>query len=182
MFLSFFLFLLNRALQFPPEGWLRMSLNNGSITHLVIRPNGRVALRTLGDTGFMPPDKITRTWMSDTAGYPGAASRLFALVHSATVPLGFLSVKMWCCLKMSFSPLPPSYLFISAFQSRKEEIFLSLKLSSPQVFPKTWSWSVEYKKIECLCAQQLQEHWLFIPLCISITKACSCGYFSCAGK
>ncbi|OXB64029.1 hypothetical protein ASZ78_013455 [Callipepla squamata] len=50
-----------RALQFPPEGWLRMSLNNGSITHLVIRPNGRVALRTLGDTGFMPPEKITRT-------------------------------------------------------------------------------------------------------------------------
>ncbi|XP_051489631.1 serine/threonine-protein phosphatase PGAM5, mitochondrial isoform X2 [Apus apus] len=50
-----------RALQFPPEGWLRMSLNNGSITHLVIRPNGRVALRMLGDTGFMPPEKITRT-------------------------------------------------------------------------------------------------------------------------
>ncbi|KAM9101821.1 serine/threonine-protein phosphatase PGAM5, mitochondrial isoform X2 [Sarcophilus harrisii] len=50
-----------RALQFPPEGWLRMSLNNGSITHLVIRPSGRVALRTLGDSGFMPPDKITRT-------------------------------------------------------------------------------------------------------------------------
>lgn len=50
-----------RALQFPPEGWLRMSLNNGSITHLVIRPSGRVALRMLGDTGFMPPEKITRT-------------------------------------------------------------------------------------------------------------------------
>ncbi|XP_074061269.1 serine/threonine-protein phosphatase PGAM5, mitochondrial isoform X2 [Macrotis lagotis] len=50
-----------RALQFPPEGWLRMSLNNGSITHLVIRPSGRVALRTLGDSGFMPPNKITRT-------------------------------------------------------------------------------------------------------------------------
>ncbi|XP_063171480.1 serine/threonine-protein phosphatase PGAM5, mitochondrial isoform X3 [Candoia aspera] len=49
-----------RALQFPPEGWLRISLNNGSITHLVIRPNGRVALRVLGDTGFMPPEKITR--------------------------------------------------------------------------------------------------------------------------
>ncbi|XP_039188326.1 serine/threonine-protein phosphatase PGAM5, mitochondrial isoform X1 [Crotalus tigris] len=49
-----------RALQFPPEGWLRISLNNGSITHLVIRPNGRVALRLLGDTGFMPPEKITR--------------------------------------------------------------------------------------------------------------------------
>ncbi|KAG3278548.1 peroxisomal membrane protein 2, transcript variant X1 [Ictidomys tridecemlineatus] len=50
-----------RALQFPPEGWLRLSLNNGSITHLVIRPDGRVALRTLGDTGFMPPNKITRS-------------------------------------------------------------------------------------------------------------------------
>ncbi|XP_063000234.1 serine/threonine-protein phosphatase PGAM5, mitochondrial isoform X2 [Elgaria multicarinata webbii] len=49
-----------RALQFPPEGWLRISLNNGSITHLVIRPSGRVALRVLGDTGFMPPEKITR--------------------------------------------------------------------------------------------------------------------------
>lgn len=61
-FLPCFFSLPNRALQFPPEGWLRMSLNNGSITHLVIRPNGRVALRTLGDTGFMPPDKITRTW------------------------------------------------------------------------------------------------------------------------
>lgn len=50
-----------RALQFPPEGWLRMNLNNGSITWLTIRPSGRVALRALGDAGFMPPDKLTRT-------------------------------------------------------------------------------------------------------------------------
>ncbi|XP_036383045.1 serine/threonine-protein phosphatase PGAM5, mitochondrial [Megalops cyprinoides] len=50
-----------RALQFPPEGWLRLGLNNGSITWLTVRPNGRVALRTLGDSGFMPPDKLTRT-------------------------------------------------------------------------------------------------------------------------
>ncbi|XP_035770075.1 serine/threonine-protein phosphatase PGAM5, mitochondrial isoform X2 [Neolamprologus brichardi] len=50
-----------RALQFPPEGWLRMGLNNGSITWLTIRPSGRVALRTLGDAGFMPADKLTRT-------------------------------------------------------------------------------------------------------------------------
>ncbi|XP_029296384.1 serine/threonine-protein phosphatase PGAM5, mitochondrial isoform X2 [Cottoperca gobio] len=50
-----------RALQFPPEGWLRMGLNNGSITWLTIRPSGRVALRTMGDAGFMPPDKLTRT-------------------------------------------------------------------------------------------------------------------------
>ncbi|XP_076854958.1 serine/threonine-protein phosphatase PGAM5, mitochondrial isoform X2 [Brachyhypopomus gauderio] len=50
-----------RALQFPPEGWLRLGLNNGSITWLTIRPSGRVALRALGDSGFMPPDKVTRT-------------------------------------------------------------------------------------------------------------------------
>ncbi|KAM9446931.1 serine/threonine-protein phosphatase PGAM5, mitochondrial isoform 2-T2 [Clarias gariepinus] len=50
-----------RALQFPPEGWLRLGLNNGSITWLTVRPSGRVALRTLGDSGFMPPDKVTRT-------------------------------------------------------------------------------------------------------------------------
>ncbi|XP_051958902.1 serine/threonine-protein phosphatase PGAM5, mitochondrial-like isoform X2 [Xyrauchen texanus] len=50
-----------RALQFPPEGWLRMGLNNGSITWLTIRPSGRVALRAMGDSGFMPPDKLSRT-------------------------------------------------------------------------------------------------------------------------
>ncbi|KAJ8384931.1 hypothetical protein AAFF_G00197390 [Aldrovandia affinis] len=50
-----------RALQFPPEGWLRMCLNNGSITWLTIRPSGRVGLRMLGDSGFMPPDKLTRS-------------------------------------------------------------------------------------------------------------------------
>ncbi|KAE8634809.1 hypothetical protein XENTR_v10002445 [Xenopus tropicalis] len=50
-----------RALQLPPEAWLRMSLNNGSISYLVIRPNGNVSLRMLGDSGFMPPEKISRT-------------------------------------------------------------------------------------------------------------------------
>ncbi|XP_063820777.1 serine/threonine-protein phosphatase PGAM5, mitochondrial isoform X2 [Pseudophryne corroboree] len=50
-----------RALQLPPEAWLRMSLNNGSITYMVIRPSGNVSLRMLGDSGFMPPEKISRT-------------------------------------------------------------------------------------------------------------------------
>ncbi|XP_064612954.1 serine/threonine-protein phosphatase PGAM5, mitochondrial-like [Liolophura sinensis] len=48
-----------RALQFPPEGWLRMSLNHGSITWVTIRPSGRVVLRALGEAGFMPPAKIS---------------------------------------------------------------------------------------------------------------------------
>ncbi|KAM3963925.1 phosphoglycerate mutase 5 isoform 2-T2 [Aphomia sociella] len=48
-----------KALQFPPEGWLRISLNHGSITWLSILPNGNVVLRTLSDTGHMEPRYIT---------------------------------------------------------------------------------------------------------------------------
>lgn len=48
-----------RALQFPPEAWLRLSLNHASITWLSITPSGRVILRALGDSGHMPPDIIT---------------------------------------------------------------------------------------------------------------------------
>ncbi|CAL7945174.1 unnamed protein product [Xylocopa violacea] len=48
-----------RALQFPPEGWLRLSLNHGSITWVSIRPNGRVTLRSLGDSGHMGPQLIS---------------------------------------------------------------------------------------------------------------------------
>ncbi|XP_077317845.1 serine/threonine-protein phosphatase PGAM5, mitochondrial-like isoform X2 [Lithobates pipiens] len=54
-------YMICRALQIPPEAWLRMSLNNGSISYLVIRPTGNVCLRMLGDSGFMPPEKISRT-------------------------------------------------------------------------------------------------------------------------
>ncbi|RUS85620.1 hypothetical protein EGW08_006632 [Elysia chlorotica] len=48
-----------RALQFPPEGWLRLSLAHGSITHVSIRPSGRVSVRALGDHGFMPVEQIS---------------------------------------------------------------------------------------------------------------------------
>lgn len=48
-----------KALQFPPEGWLRISLNHGSITWISINPNGCVILRSLGDTGYMDPPYIT---------------------------------------------------------------------------------------------------------------------------
>lgn len=48
-----------RALQFPPEGWLRMSIGNCGVTWLTIRPSGNVSLRGLGDTGHLPPDHVT---------------------------------------------------------------------------------------------------------------------------
>jgi len=48
-----------RALQVPPQAWLRMWLNHGSITWLTIRPEGRIVLRALGASGYMPPEKLT---------------------------------------------------------------------------------------------------------------------------
>eukprot|EP00993_Chasmostoma_nieuportense_P002222 NODE_3037_length_1042_cov_25.356284_g2895_i0.p1 GENE.NODE_3037_length_1042_cov_25.356284_g2895_i0~~NODE_3037_length_1042_cov_25.356284_g2895_i0.p1 ORF type:complete len:307 (-),score=87.74 NODE_3037_length_1042_cov_25.356284_g2895_i0:121-993(-) len=48
-----------RALQLPPEAWLRMSGNNCGITELVIRPNGRVSLVKFADTGHIPIEKTT---------------------------------------------------------------------------------------------------------------------------
>lgn len=48
-----------RALQLPPEAWIRVSLDNGSLTWLTIRPSGTVSLRWLGNSGYMPPDKIS---------------------------------------------------------------------------------------------------------------------------
>eukprot|EP01032_Pedospumella_encystans_P016121 gene16121-18405_t len=48
-----------RALQLPPEAWLRMAVYNASITVIHIYPSGRVSLYSLGDVGHLPPSKIT---------------------------------------------------------------------------------------------------------------------------
>uniref|UniRef100_A0A7G3AY73 Serine/threonine-protein phosphatase PGAM5, mitochondrial n=1 Tax=Lutzomyia longipalpis TaxID=7200 RepID=A0A7G3AY73_LUTLO len=48
-----------RALQFPPEAWLRISLNHASVTWISILPSGRVLLRGLGDSGHIPPEYVT---------------------------------------------------------------------------------------------------------------------------
>ncbi|XP_052738931.1 serine/threonine-protein phosphatase Pgam5, mitochondrial isoform X2 [Bicyclus anynana] len=52
-------FFVCKALQFPPEGWLRISLNHGSITWVSILPSGNVVLRSLSETGHMDPKYIT---------------------------------------------------------------------------------------------------------------------------
>ncbi|KAL0818409.1 hypothetical protein ABMA28_008880 [Loxostege sticticalis] len=52
-------FFVCKALQFPPEGWLRIALNHGSITWVSILPSGNVVLRTLGETGHMEPKFIS---------------------------------------------------------------------------------------------------------------------------
>ena len=48
-----------RALQLPPEAWLRLALANGSVTKLSLRSGGHVSLHGLGDTGHFPPRLIT---------------------------------------------------------------------------------------------------------------------------
>jgi len=51
-----------RALQLPPEAWLRISLKHGSMTWVTIRPDGRTSIRSLGEAGHMSPNKLTTTW------------------------------------------------------------------------------------------------------------------------
>ena len=46
-------------MQFPIEAWLRISLNHGSITQMTILGDGSVLLKTIGDTGFIPSNKVT---------------------------------------------------------------------------------------------------------------------------
>ncbi|CAK8682668.1 unnamed protein product [Clavelina lepadiformis] len=42
-----------RALQMPPEAWLRISLRHGSLTWLTIHPSGTVSMKCLGEAGHM---------------------------------------------------------------------------------------------------------------------------------
>jgi len=48
-----------RALQLPPEAWLRLGGFNGSLAYLTIRPNGSVSLQAFGDFGHLPLDEVT---------------------------------------------------------------------------------------------------------------------------
>lgn len=47
-------YFLCRALQLPPEAWLRLCTFNCSLTYLTIRPTGTVSCRMLGDIGHLP--------------------------------------------------------------------------------------------------------------------------------
>ncbi|EAN90648.1 putative phosphoglycerate mutase family member 5 [Trypanosoma cruzi] len=52
-------YLVCRALQLPPEAWLRISLSHCSITSIIISGNGHVRLSCLGSAGHLPVDQIT---------------------------------------------------------------------------------------------------------------------------
>lgn len=48
-----------RALQLPPEAWLRLCTFNCSLTYFTIRPTGTVSCRMLGDIGHLPLELCT---------------------------------------------------------------------------------------------------------------------------
>ena len=52
-------YFLCRALQLPPEAWLRLCTLNCSLTYLTIRPTGTVSCRMLGDIGHIPYGKCS---------------------------------------------------------------------------------------------------------------------------
>ncbi|XP_023338968.1 serine/threonine-protein phosphatase PGAM5, mitochondrial isoform X2 [Eurytemora carolleeae] len=55
-------YFLCRALQLPPEAWLRISLKHASYTWLVVRPDGEVHTRGIGESGHFPKDKLSTTY------------------------------------------------------------------------------------------------------------------------
>jgi serine/threonine-protein phosphatase PGAM5 len=70
-------YFLMRALQLPPEAWLRLSLFNCSITYIMIQPNGYVTARLIGDTGHIPYEETTFSGSHgyNWAGGPSTATR-----------------------------------------------------------------------------------------------------------
>ncbi|GFU95014.1 hypothetical protein TNCV_4137981 [Trichonephila clavipes] len=52
-------YFLLRALQAPPEFWLRFNLFHCSISRVSINPEGNVQIHGAGDIGFMPVDAMS---------------------------------------------------------------------------------------------------------------------------
>lgn len=48
-----------RALQLPPETWLRMRGNNCGITEIIIQPSGQVSLGSFADVGHLAIEQVT---------------------------------------------------------------------------------------------------------------------------
>ncbi|CAF2654894.1 unnamed protein product [Rotaria sp. Silwood2] len=48
-----------KVMQFPIQAWLRITLNHGSITQIAILSDGSVLMKSVGDSGFIPANKMT---------------------------------------------------------------------------------------------------------------------------
>tara|TARA_B100000768_G_scaffold13424_1_gene12793 strand:+ start:73 stop:297 length:225 start_codon:yes stop_codon:yes gene_type:complete len=67
-------FFVMRALQLPPEAWLRLGGYNSSITHLQIRGSGSVSLVSFGDHGHLSLEETTFGMHATQASNPGLAA------------------------------------------------------------------------------------------------------------
>ena len=50
---------IDRALQFPREAWMRVFIAHASISLLHINPDGTVTMTKFGDSGHLPPNLVT---------------------------------------------------------------------------------------------------------------------------
>ena len=52
-------YLITRALGVDTKAWLEMSVGNASITQVLVEPDGRFKVISLGDVGHLPPSMQT---------------------------------------------------------------------------------------------------------------------------
>ncbi len=52
-------FFVCRSLQLPREAWLRLSLRHASITWVCVRPDGKVSVHAVGDSGHLDKEMLT---------------------------------------------------------------------------------------------------------------------------
>ena len=48
-----------RAMQVDPSAWLRITLHHGSVTKMRVFGNGDIRIYTVGESSFMPCDKLS---------------------------------------------------------------------------------------------------------------------------
>lgn len=52
-------YLVTRALGVDPEAWLEMSVAHASLTRILVEPDGRFKVISVGDSGHIPPNLLT---------------------------------------------------------------------------------------------------------------------------
>jgi serine/threonine-protein phosphatase PGAM5 len=52
-------YLVTRALGVDTEAWLEMSIGHASLTQILVEPDGRFKINSVGDIGHIPPNMQT---------------------------------------------------------------------------------------------------------------------------
>ena len=88
-------FFVMRALQLPPEAWLRLGGYNSSITHLQIRGSGSVSLVSFGDHGHLSLEETTFGMYASQRSNPGLAAPRRPVGSSHLRALPWTGRKAW---------------------------------------------------------------------------------------